>query len=48
MQEADAESALVSPCLSLLFVAPGSRGDVEPLVAVAQALLEDGHRCVRW
>lgn len=34
------------PPLRVLFVAPGSRGDVEPLLAVAQQLVAQGHRCV--
>jgi hypothetical protein len=36
-----------APTLRLLIICPGSRGDVEPLLAVAQALLDDGHRRAR-
>jgi hypothetical protein len=38
--------ANAAPLLSLLVLAPGSRGDVQPLLAVVRLLIRDGHRRV--
>ena len=38
--------ANAAPPLRLLVLAPGSRGDVQPLLAVVRLLVRDGHRRV--